>query len=233
LILQNAERKIEHFNKIGIHYEAVYHYVIRRRETTKEIYDYDYLDDITAGLISFDMQRMMGDEKYTEEGQKAWAFKLGKILGPHRIELTRMRTLNLSSCDLNDPTMKRTTTSIYEDLAKSELNRRKIGEKFSVGASKILHFLVPDFFIILDSNARRELKKHHFFPGTRINGETYINAMQLYQFELNEWAKNCGDRDLEKLIGLDISWKRFGGIRSTPLPRIIDKCTFVGSRIDE
>ena len=37
-ILNNAKEKIRYFNKIGIHYEAVYHYVIRRRDETKELY---------------------------------------------------------------------------------------------------------------------------------------------------------------------------------------------------
>ena len=51
-----------------MHYEAVYHYVIRRRKETEGIWDKDFIDDITAGLISFDMQRMMGKQKYLNGG---------------------------------------------------------------------------------------------------------------------------------------------------------------------
>ena len=73
MILSNVKevrKKIEFFNRIGIHYEAVYHYVIRRREQTVEIYDDDFLDDITAGLISFDMQRFMGNKKKIENTEE-------------------------------------------------------------------------------------------------------------------------------------------------------------------
>jgi len=38
MIVVDAKKKIEFFNRIGIHYEAVYHYVIRRRELTRGIY---------------------------------------------------------------------------------------------------------------------------------------------------------------------------------------------------
>lgn len=79
-ILNNANKKITYFNRIGIHYEVVYHYVIRRREETDKIYNKRFLDDIVAGLISFDMQRMMGKEKYSAEGKNSWAERLQSVL---------------------------------------------------------------------------------------------------------------------------------------------------------
>jgi hypothetical protein len=158
-ILKNARKKISKFNKIGLHYEAVYHYVIRKRKETKS-----FLDDITAELISFDMQRMMGDKKYFAEGDGSWASILMATLEPHEKVLNRLRSATLQNIELCDDSIISKIITIFDDLAKpgkNRLSRRKENEHFRVGATKILHFLIPDLFIIVDSNARGELKKHY------------------------------------------------------------------------
>ncbi len=236
MILKHAKRKLNYFNKTVIHAEAVYHYIIRRRMEIRDIYNLDFLDDITAGLISFDMQRMMGNEKYIMEGKKAWASCLRNALKPHRNSLTDLfkRKETLQNVDPHDSAIENTMITIFDDLAKpgrNGLNRRNKRQRFHVGASKILHFLIPDLFVILDSNARRELAKFHEFTKTKTDGESYFRAMQCYQAELNDWGKRKKDPKFKKLIDIDSSWRRCGGIRTTPLPRIIDKCTFVGNKI--
>lgn len=234
MILDNAAEKIQHFNRIAIHYEAVYHYVIRRRVDTKDLFDTDFLDDITAGLISFDMQRMMGGAKYMIEGREAWASKLKDALQRHASFLSQVKTLNLQSVQLDKGNLDQKIAAVFDDLsdpAHSGLNRRKESERFHVGASKILHFLIPDFFIILDSNARNELAKNHPFRKHETDGASYVRAMQLYQVELTKWSQAKGDPDYKELIALDSSWKRFNGVSTTPLPRIVDKCTFAGTKI--
>ena len=232
MILNQAEEKIKHFNKIGIHYEAVYHYVIRKREETKYIFNSDFLDDITAGLISFDMQRMMGSNKYLSQGKQSWASKLKQVLTPHRSTLESLQSLFLANIDLSVPELRKVITDLFNDLSKSSpngLNIRKEGESFPVGATKILHFLIPDFFIIVDSNARRELAKlYNIRKSLKFDGGLYYSAMQHYQTELQEWDRENEDPDFHKLLEIDTSYKQFGNTRKTPLPRIIDKCTFVG-----
>jgi hypothetical protein len=244
MILDDSEKKISYFNKIGIHYEAVYHYVIRRRKETSVIYDLDFLDDITAGLIVFDMQRMMANKKaketkkYKAEGTSAWALRLNKKLQKHRSDLVMLQQKKLTEADLDDASLKSQIIRVFDCLAKSGsdgLNLRKPSENFAVGASKILHFLIPDFFIILDSNSRQELAKHHegeFFKSTKVNGDLYLKAMCLYQKELNEWKiQQHDDNNFNKLCNLDPAWRNFCGCRHTPLPRIIDKCTFAGDKM--
>ena len=88
-ILDNANEKIKYFNRTGIHYEVIYHYVIRKRGKTEQIYDKDFLDDIVAGLISFDMQRMMGKDKYLAESKISWAAKLHAALKTHNSTLVQ------------------------------------------------------------------------------------------------------------------------------------------------
>ncbi len=213
-----------------MHYEAVYHYVIRRREETEGIWDKDLIDDITAGLISFDMQRMMGKRKYLAEGADSWAAKLQSKIKSHKPKLESLRSYTLQNINLENTAIAEHIISIFDDLANSGekgLNRRSDNESFPVGASKILHFIIPDLFIIIDSNARKELVKKHKFPSAKIDGSLYLKAMKLFQTELKHWSTLKSDPKFKKLLSMDNSSEKFAGKRTTPLPRIIDKCTFV------
>ena len=233
MILDRAEEKIGYFNKIGIHYEAVYHYVIRKRQQTRPIYTLDFLDDITAGIISFDMQRMMGPKKYFAHGNESWASVLKQVIIPHRSTLESLRSFSLSTAQLSHPGLKSKIILLFDDLSKAYpngLNFRNRGKsRFPVGASKILHFLIPDLFIIFDSNALRELQKLGVIKRSqKYSGELYHAAMTHYQAELRNWALENKDQNFDNLQEIDPSYKVFGNVRKTPLPRIVDKCTFVG-----
>lgn len=235
MILDDADKKIRYFNRIGIHYEAVYHHLIRNRYLTPVIFSPQLIDDITAGLISFDMQRMMGSNKYLIYGKPSWAFHLIDVLRKHEKLLTNLKNLELQNFDFSDTDTINKISCIFDDLAKNSsvsLNFSGKQKGFQVGASKILHFLIPDLFIIVDSNARSELANHYgFSKHKKIDGQRYVAAMQLYQKELIKWAGKNNDPAFSKLLALDPSWKNFRGERETPLPRIIDKCTFVGDKI--
>jgi hypothetical protein len=234
MILDNAEQKIQYFNKIGVHYEAVYYYLIRNRYKTPALFTPQLIDDITAGLISFDMQRMMGKRKYLTAGKSSWATQLVRKLVRHKNTLNELKDSRLESLDFTFPALADKVVTIFDELAKKDssgLNFSSPNKGFQVGASKILHFLIPDLFIIIDSNARAELAKHHGFNKyKKIDGKRYVAAMQLYQKELSVWAKDNSDPDFSSLIALDASWQHHCGERPTPLPRIIDKCTFSGDR---
>ena len=232
-ILNNAEEKIALFNRIGVHYEAVYHYIVRRRAETGGIRNDDYwndlVDDITAGLISFDMQRMMGKDKYLAEGNDSWAAKLSSALHSLKTKLLSLYPCSLQTVDFGNADIEAAIVTAFDVLSKpgTGLNRRNTTHFFSVGASKILHFIIPDLFIIVDSNARRVLEKEHSVHLNTPDGSSYLEAMGWYQQELNAWATlNC-DPECKELVKLDKSWEKFKGARPTPLPRILDKCTFV------
>jgi len=223
---------VQYFNRIGVHYEAVYHHIVRKREEIQAIFDDDYIDTITAGLISFDMQRMMGSNKYLVGGDRSWSARLKSKLETHRPWLESLRSYSLQDIDLENATLRDTITTIFDSLSKpgsDGLSKRNKKESFSVGASKILHFLIPDLFVIVDSNSKQELIQYHDFPKSpKINGNRYLQAMKLYQMELNIWKECYSDNRFDKLLQTDDSWQTFLGERQTPLPRIMDKCTFVG-----
>ncbi len=104
-------------------------------------------------------------------------------------------------------------------VGENSLNYR--GGRFPVGASKILHFLNPNAFIIIDSNASRAFSLTHnvSFRGSTqpgYTGKKYSECMGYAQDDIYSYGYKAF-RDLES---------------GTPLCRIYDKLTFVtGSRV--
>ncbi|NLA41362.1 MAG: hypothetical protein GX874_08135 [Smithella sp.] len=67
MITSNAASKIAKFNAIGYHYNFVAESIYACRKQCPDPFGADYLPYIVAGLISFDMDRMMGkryEQKY-------------------------------------------------------------------------------------------------------------------------------------------------------------------------
>jgi hypothetical protein len=157
------------------------------------------------------------------------------LLNANKIILQNLRSYNLQNINLDDSTISEGIIKSFNDLSISgpdglNLIGKKKDRRFPVGASKVLHFLIPDLFIIVDSNARNELSYFYGIKNNRkLDGELYNQIMRLYQDELKRWAHENDDKQFFKLYNVDSSYKRFFGKQKTPLPRIIDKCTFVGS----
>ena len=89
------------------------------------------------------------------------------------------------------------------------------GKSFHVGATKILHFLNPELFMIVDANAAQALKVEMGIPyrsGTQpgYSGERYVEAMT----EVKRWI---GDHGIERFRSLE---------PGTPALRIFDKLAF-------
>jgi len=60
MITSNASEKIHQFNKTGLHYNLVADQVYKAHEFEDDYFSRKYQSFITAALISFDMNRMMG-----------------------------------------------------------------------------------------------------------------------------------------------------------------------------
>ena len=87
---------------------------------------------------------------------------------------------------------------------------------FHVGTTKILHFLNPSLFIIVDSNAARTYREAHnvqFRKGTHpgYSSERYVECMEFAQQDMLTYGT-------ERFEALD---------PGTPITRIYDKLTFV------
>jgi hypothetical protein len=97
-----------------------------------------------------------------------------------------------------------------------------LGKRFDVGATKILNFLFPELFIIIDSRVADVLKKYYSFPyrsGTqkKYSFDKYFSAMNTYHNEVISWIQN--GKTLDELLSYDR--------QPTTLTRVLDKCAYV------
>jgi len=67
-ITENAKVKIAYFNEIGLHYNLVADQIYKKRRGISNPFDKSFLLYIVAGLIAFDIGRMMGADPYSVKG---------------------------------------------------------------------------------------------------------------------------------------------------------------------
>jgi len=215
-ILEEAEWKIEQFDLNGLHYNLVADQVYRKRFKEKvDPFGKEYLRHIVAGLVAFDMAKLMGKRPYDTES-KFFASRLEAKIFSLKPLLEAL--MNLSLTRINLKTQKSGIMKAFEYLSadgEGALHQNK-NKHFYVGATKILHFLNPILFIIIDSNASRAYKLAHgvnFVKATQpgFSAEKYIQCME------------CARNDI-----VCYGPKRFQKLDANiPITTIYDKLTFV------
>jgi hypothetical protein len=158
-MLENAAIKLARFNDEGLHYNLVANQIYQRQNAVGDPFNKSfpqYIRYIVAGLIVFDMGRMMGSKKYDFQNG-GFASRLESKLHKIRPLLEPLMNLSLPQIDLQEH--RDAIMSAYETLSddgSGALHENQ--KKFHVGATKILHFLNPELFIIVDSNAARAFR---------------------------------------------------------------------------
>ena len=218
-ITRNAISKIARFNDEGLHYNLVASEIYKARSRIENPFDKSFLPYIIAGLASFDMGRMMGARKYSFDNG-CFASRLYSKLQQIRPLLEPLVSLNLLSIDLQEhgdevkQAYKALSASgpgaLHEDQTKS----------FHVGATKILHFLNPELFIMVDRYAARAFRTAWQLPFRNAtqpgySAELYVECMKRAKTDISEYGID-NFRSLEP---------------NTPVTRIYDKLTFVTGSI--
>ena len=185
MITADAAQKVARFNSLGLHYNLVADAVYRVREQL-DPFDPAYRRYIIAALIAFDMGRMMGGNASDDRGEGSFASALAVKLGAVRPHLEHLREVRLDELSLSS--QGRDIEAAYAILAAGgpgALNQR--GGRFHVGATKILHFLNPRAFIIVDSNARLAFRRAHGVAGAFSSG-SYVERMKHAQRDVREFG---------------------------------------------
>ena len=216
MILSRAREKIDRFNKLGLHYNIVANHVYEKRKSLPDLFDADYIPYLVAALISFEMERMMGTgagKKY-DVAAGGFASALRNKLTAIKPKIEPLTKISLVDVDLEEE--RENIESAYKELSTGGtggLNQN--GADFHVGATKILHFLNPELFLIVDSNAARAFRAFHGInyrsatqPG--YTSEKYMRCMAIAQTDI-------GKKGLEAFRALE---------PGTPIARIYDKLTF-------
>ncbi len=219
MILKNATRKVARYNEVCLHYNLVANQIYEKRFVDDtDPFDKSFLGYIVAGLISFDIGRMMGKglvAKYEIEAG-GFASRLNSKLQEIRPLLDPSMNLNLTQMDLQQNS--RAIEAAYNTLSAKgngalHDNQTKF---FHVGATKILHFLNPRLFIIVDSNAARAFRGAHNLPFKNTTQPGYSAPLYIKCIE-------CAQKDI-----LTYGLEQFQALEpSIPITRIYDKLTFV------
>jgi len=207
--LDNATQSLQTYNSRCVHYNLIAQGVYQARERIGNPLSPEFRPYIVAGLIGFDMRRTMGDgNPYSPDGFQG---RLSKCLDTLQDSLVGLANTNLATANLGS--IRSRVETAYYCIAN---HCGVTGKEFNVGATKVLHWLFPDLFIILDRNAAAAFRKHHGvgFSQTTQPGYTpdkYFQCLEEAREEINQF-------------GLD----RFRALEAgTPLARIFDKIAFV------
>lgn len=216
-LFQDANTKIARYNQLCLHYNLVADAVYGEWRRSGKPFAPQFRPYLIAALISFDMGRMMGGgpaKKY-DVSAGGFAARLDGKLAQVRPLLDPLVDRDLFQVDLG--AYRRDIVGAYNVLAAGgEGGLHEQGKAFHVGATKILHFLNPELFMIVDANAAHALKIEMGIPyrsGTQpgYSGERYADA-------LSEVKRRIRDYGIERLRSLEVG---------TPTLRILDKLAFV------
>lgn len=214
-ILINAKDKVDEFNRIGLHYNLVAKAVDEERHRYVDPFNQSFMRYIIAMLISFDMGRMMGrvEEAY-DFASTGFGSRL--MLKLHKIRPNLEQLMSLSIAEVNLQAYEQEILRAYcelSDAGEEALNQSNLkggNARFHVGTTKILHFLNPSLFIIVDSYAAKAFHKAHGVSAG-YSHRKYLERMKLAQWDIR---------------GYGVS--RFQELEpDTPITRIYDKLTFM------
>jgi len=213
-IATNAEKKIARFNAEGLHYNLVTNEIYKKHSYIDDPFDRSFLEYIIAGLIVFDLGPRMGSNKY--DFDRGFASRLDSKLRETKKLLVPLMKLSLAQialqehCDammtVYDTLAAKGPGALHEDQTKA----------FHVGATKILHFLNPQLFIIVDRHAARAFRMFGNIPfrdttQPGYSAKRYFECMEKVQVDISAYG-------LYQFKALE---------PDIPITRIYDKLTFV------
>lgn len=148
--------------------------------------------------------------------------KLDRAIERKRLLLNqlRKRRINIVSVNLTDARLYDTVVELFDILSKVS-----VGRKTYTGASKILHVLVPDLFVMWDDTIRCAYGCRSRKEGD--DGEKYFSFLKRVQLEAKEAIESyrsehiCTDEEAIRRIRLELYEEGF-----YPFTRLIDIYNF-------
>lgn len=216
-LLDDAVECLRIYNERCVHYNLIAEGVYRARWDIGDPLTPKFQPYIIAGLIGFDMRRTMGavDPYSTTEG---FGLHLSNSLKSLEGDVRELASENLATADLGaiGSVVKRAYDCIAKGCAVSE-------KRFHVGATKVLHWLFPDLFFVLDRNTAMAFQKHHLIGFRRTTQPGYSAEKYL----------KCLGKAKEEIVRFGV--ERFRALEpGTPVARLFDKVAFaVGAGWDK
>ncbi len=216
MLLENASQKISRYNQLCLHYNLVANAVYQELRRLRAPFSLDYEPFLVAALISFDMGRIMGKgiiQRY-DTTANGFAARLHEKL--REVEPLLGSIIHLDILAANSNELSSMIIDAYEKLsAGGQGGLHKQGKKCHVGATKLLHFLNPEMFMIVDRNTARAIRTTFGVPYTNTTQPGYSG--KYYVQSLNAVKKMVAEYGAERFRSLE---------PGTPVMRIFDKIAF-------
>ncbi|MDY6971469.1 MAG: hypothetical protein SV775_03970 [Thermodesulfobacteriota bacterium] len=216
MLFAREKQRLNRFNKYCLHYNLVAQAAYEQLKTGVEPFSKEYRPFIIAALISFDMGRMMGagvEQKYNPD-QGGFASKLDNKMKAIQSDIEPLCTMSIANAEIEG--VSKLIKKNYATLAEKGVDGLHSGGKeFHVGATKILHFINPYLFPIVDSNASKTLRTLFGLPYKNSTQPGY--SAELYVKSIIVIKKALSKYDFHKFQSLE---------PETPMMSIFDKLTF-------
>jgi hypothetical protein len=213
---QDASQRIAQYNRLCLHYNLVADSVYRELRRSKAPFSPEYEPYLIAALVSFEMSRMMGQglTRRYDTAAGGFAARLHQKLVRVRSYVEPVIGHSLFEVDISAHSKR--IIAAYDELAiggAGGLNETR--KEFHVGATKILHFLNPELFMIIDSNVAKVLKAVFDIPYRASTQPGYSG--KLYIRSLLEVQKGIWGYGVDRFAALE---------PGTPIMRVFDKIAF-------
>jgi hypothetical protein len=213
-ILDGAGKKIHIFNRnYTDHSRQDYHSVLLARRGDISLVDINGLvnsqnllliDRALRGYFMMNRGNRMGM-------QRQFMLRLGSILSSSKVRSILVGLRNITIMSPNLGRYRPSSKDLYDALSSPQHGLSVDGTYFCVGATKVMHMLFPELFVMLDKNVGNACG---YSPGQYNNFQAYWNVMMICHSELKAWVNKYGG--VNGLFLLD------------PLPtsitRVFDKC---------
>jgi hypothetical protein len=211
LILEQVTVRLDEYNRVGRKYNTVADAIYVQR---KQVHPFsaEYGDCIVEGLVGFDMARTMGDLAQFQLRLRSKLRMIWDILDGV-LDLSIEKTGLQSWFDKIE--------QAYDLLASPGQDglHRDRSKHFHVGTTKILHWLAPDLFIMMDSHVSRAFQRH-YQVGYRNSTQPGYTAAK-YLFCLQQAQKEVNAFGCDRLFALELE---------TPKARVFDKVSWIVGR---
>jgi hypothetical protein len=203
MLLTNVADRLQAYERDGLHYHLAASGVYAARERIGDVFSAEFRPYIIAGLLAYDMGRQLGKAPY-----QIFAERLARKLALVAPLIAPFRQSSLASVDL--VVAQAPISQAYELLmarGSGALNTTSTSA-FYVGASKVLHWLNPELFLIIDSNIARAFHNHPdpasrvrtFYAGAPCySAEVYCQCLAHAQREIAAYGEEQLRRDGNRL----------------------------------
>jgi hypothetical protein len=188
MLLKNVPDLLQTYEHDGLHYHLAATSIYAARERIGDVFSEAFLPYIIAGLLAYDMARQLGKAPY-----QAFAERLMYKLDAVRPLLSPLMRDNLATIDLD--TKRADIGQAYDLLASRGSGGLHSNHTcaFYVGASKILHWLNPELFLILDSHIATAFHHH---PDASAKVSIMRSGSPCYSAEIYLQCLACAQREI-------------------------------------